>query len=142
MIFRFTFIFLLSIAILSINLCFAQKNMKETGKLKYRTSLNITIGYPASIQSSAFFNEYNSFIGGLKNEIKTKIVTGASLKIYFFDKTRFGISADYLLSTLYDSYTYYPKQYNGKQKQETSQMIDLSNIPVIFSFEYLPIKSP
>lgn len=131
---------ILIILIFSLNIC----NSKEFqySNTSYKTFFTIYTGYIYGDNSGDFYNMYVNKLNGENKSFKSSLNIGLSFKYQFFEYFKFGISADYIYSSLVDSYSQYVLKDIGLVERNIDDDISVYTYPIVLTIDYIPIEIP
>ena len=134
-------VFILNLFLISQVLCDVKP--LETGKNyhHYKTLIFVTLGYPFASSSSEFFETYNGILGGNTHNLDVPANLGGGIKIKLLENYRFGFQAEYLISTIKETYQQVVSAKDGTSfARSFYQEFYFNSIPLLFSAEYIPIE--
>jgi hypothetical protein len=100
----------------------------------------ISVGMPFSSGSNDYFATYLNEFKGNHSDLELLPLIGAGTKIRFGDY-RVGAQFYVLSSNLQDSYSEIVESEEFSGYREYAQSIEITDIPIIFTFEYIPYTS-
>lgn len=107
------------------------------GVRNFKSLVFISSGMPFSSGSPAFFKVYRDEFKGYANDFKFTPYIGAGTKLRF-GQYRVGAQFYILNSILQDSYSENLQTGGISGYREYAQTLDVTDIPIILSFEYMP----
>ncbi|MBX3042365.1 MAG: hypothetical protein KIT33_00240 [Candidatus Kapabacteria bacterium] len=132
-----TSIFILTIL---ITVCSNSQTGFETSKKSFKSLIFVSMGMPFSSGSGGFFSVYNNEFGGNKRDFTLLPLIGAGTK-FRIEHYRLGIQTFILNSNLKDSYEQYIEVGDNSGYRGIAQTINITDIPVIGTIEYMPFVS-
>lgn len=118
-------------------LSFVTVKAKDTTKVREMVFVSISGIYGGS--SSSFFEDYDNYLGE-SSTFKHTPAFGGGLKVLLTKNFRIGASVDYFTSELQDSYQSEDETESGIFERNINSKIDISTLPILLNFEYLPIE--
>lgn len=118
--------------------CLLSGDGQSTGKRNFKSIIFLTVGVPYSSGSHDFFSVYNNELSGKKKDFKLSTIIGAGTKIRFEAPVRYGIQTLLLQSSLQDAYDETVETPEQSGARYISQTINIRDIPIIFTLEYMP----
>lgn len=103
----------------------------------YYAVIYLTAGFVYDAGSSDFINTYNEVFGGKESHFKSSPTFGAGMKIEFFENFRIGLAANYYYGEIQDTYEQSITK-DGGLKRYISQEFNISALPILLTFEYIP----
>jgi hypothetical protein len=113
-----------------------EKPLKK--KKKFSSLIFISAGMPFSSGSTEFFNIYNNEFKGFKKDFKLNPTIGAGTKFRFEGNYRLGAQFLVQNSTLRDFYGEEVKTIDYSGYRNYGQTINITDIPIVVTGEYLP----
>lgn len=126
--------FLLSLPIAASGQVHTKQEEQAAGAL---VEILFKMEFNSTSEANAFFDVYKEQFEGVKNHFKDTPSILAGTKAYLSESYRAGIWVGFFSSRLRDGY--YVE--NNGSNRTYSQELDISNIPVLAVFEYVPYRS-
>lgn len=109
---------------------------------KYNTVAVIGVAYPFPSKSYKFFDIFSKHFGTERNVVKSYPALMFRFKGEFIHNYRLGLSLEYFKLIFDESYIQYYEDSFQSGNRSLTQNINIDNMPILFTAEYLPYSLP
>ncbi len=114
---------------------------EKDDQYKYN-QLFLGIGYPFIVNSKDFIEDFQDYLGASENTFSANTLLQFQFKLKPIYDIRIGLDVSYYRLTLNDTYSLEALLANAKYQRDFSQEVDVSNIPIFLTFDYVPYPVP
>jgi len=114
--------------------------LDNVNKNKFKSLIFISFGLPFSSGSTELFSVYNNEFSGRLRDYKIAPMIGVGTKVRYHNY-RYGVQAHFLTAILQDQYGETVQTTDISGYREYAQTINVKDIPVIGTIEYMPYFS-